>query len=96
MVIAGSSFTGTSQVTFDGHQAVFQVDSATVITAIVPLAATTCLIEVTTPAGNATSSQIFEVIAKTWDAVQNFSTASNPAGAWSYGWAPSLGGPSRS
>jgi hypothetical protein len=92
-VITGSSFIGTSQVTFNGHQAVFQVDSATKITAIVPLAAMTGLVEVTTPSGIVTSSQSFEVIAKTWNAVQDFSTASsNPNGAWSYGWAPSFGG----
>jgi hypothetical protein len=91
-VITGSSFVGTSQVTFSGHPAVFQVDSATKITAIVPLAATTGLVAVTTPSGVATSSQSFEVIAETWNAVENFSTASNPNGAWSYGWAPSLGG----
>jgi len=48
-VITASSFIGTSQATFNGHQAVFQVDSATKITAIVPLAATTGLVEVTTP-----------------------------------------------
>jgi hypothetical protein len=91
-VIIGSSFIGASQVTFNGHPAVFQVDSATKITAIVPLAATTGLVEVTTPSGVATSSQSFEVIAETWNAVQDFSTASNPNGAWSYGWASSFGG----
>jgi hypothetical protein len=91
-VITGSSFAGTSQVTFNGHPAVFQVDSATKITAIVPLAATTGLVEVTTPLGVVTSSESFEVIAETWNVVQDFSTASNPNGAWSYGWAPSFGG----
>jgi hypothetical protein len=91
-IITGGSFIGTSQVTFGGHKAVFQVDSATQISAIVPLAATTGLIEVTTPSGTATSSQSFEVIAETWDAVKNFSTASNPNSAWSYGWASSFGG----
>jgi len=55
-VITASSFIGTSQATFNGHQAVFQVDSATKITAIVPLAATTGLVEVTTPSGTATGS----------------------------------------
>jgi len=91
-LITGSSFTGATQVSFGGQPAVFQVDSATQITAIVPLAATTGMVEVTTPSGTAASSQPFAVIAKTWDAVQNFSTASNPAGAWSYGWAPALDG----
>jgi uncharacterized protein (TIGR03437 family) len=92
MIIIGSSFIGTRQVTFNGHQAVFQVDSPTQITAIVPLAAATGPVTVTTASGTATSSQSFEVIAEFWDAVENFSTASNPAGAWSYGWAASLGG----
>jgi hypothetical protein len=90
--ITGDCFTGASQVAFSGHKAAFQVDSATRITAIVPLAATTGPIEVATPSGTVTSSQSFQVIARTWDAVQDFSTASNPTSAWSYGWASSLGG----
>lgn len=92
ILITGGSFLGTTQVTFAGHQAVFQVDSASAITAIVPLAATTGTVEVTIPSGSETSSQTFGVVAYNWNAVEDFSAASNPAGVWSYGWAPSLGG----
>jgi hypothetical protein len=92
VVIEGGSFTGATSVTFGGATAVFQVDTANAITAIVPLAAATGPIEVVPPAGPAVSSQTFEVVAQSWDAAKDFSIASNPAGQWSYGVAPSLGG----
>jgi len=90
--ITGGPFSGATSVAFMGASAVFQVDSADAITAIVPPAATTGAIVVTTPSGPLTSAQPFEVVAHQWDAVQDFSLGSNPSGAWTYGVEPSLGG----
>ena len=61
VVITGSYFMGTTQVTFNGVAATFNVNSATQITATVPVGATTGLIALTSPAGVGTSATNFEV-----------------------------------
>lgn len=90
--IAGTNLTGATSVTFNGRKAPFLVNSPELIVALVPLSATTGLVQVSTPSGTASSSEAFDVVVTYWDAVQNFSTASNPNGAWTYGIEPSLGG----
>src|SRR5580700_11855117 len=82
--IAGTNFTGATSVTFDGKKAPFLVDSPELIVALVPLAASTGVAKVTTPSGTATSSQAYDIVSTSWNAVQNFSIASNPNGAWTY------------
>jgi uncharacterized repeat protein (TIGR02543 family) len=62
VTLAGSGFTGATQVRFDGISAAsFVVDSDAQIRAVVPAAATTGPISVTTPNGSATSAGSFEV-----------------------------------
>ena len=61
VIITGTNFTGASQVTFNGVVATFTVNSATQITATVPVGATTGLLAITTPAGTGTSATNFEV-----------------------------------
>jgi uncharacterized repeat protein (TIGR03803 family) len=62
VVITGTSFTGTTKVTFGGVPATtFKVDSDTQVTADVPTGAVTGKIAITTPQGTATSSGIFTV-----------------------------------
>jgi hypothetical protein len=90
--VAGTNFTGATSVTFDGKKAPFLVDSPELIVALVPLGASTGLVKVSTPAGSATSSQPYDIVSTFWNAVQNFSLASNPAGAWTYGYEPTPGG----
>lgn len=66
VVISGSNFTGPTSVAFNGTNAtVFNVDSASQITANVPSGATTGSIAVTTPAGMARSATNFTVTAAT-------------------------------
>jgi hypothetical protein len=62
VTLAGSAFTGATQVAFDGVPATsFVVDSATQIRALVPPSATTGPISVATPGGTATSGASFVV-----------------------------------
>ncbi|MDQ2772713.1 MAG: M12 family metallo-peptidase, partial [Bacteroidota bacterium] len=61
VVITGSYFTGSTQVLFNGVAATFTVNSATQITATVPVGATTGPIAITSPAGTGTSATNFEV-----------------------------------
>jgi uncharacterized repeat protein (TIGR03803 family) len=62
VVITGTTFTGTTKVTFGGVPATtFNVDSDTQVTADVPTGAVTGKIAITTPQGTATSSGIFTV-----------------------------------
>jgi hypothetical protein len=63
VTITGSGLTQVSRVTFGGVKAtVFTINSATQVTAIVPVGATTGKIGVTTPGGSVNSSGIFTVI----------------------------------
>ena len=59
--ITGTTFTGTTKVTFGGVAASFTVNSDTQVTATVPTGAVTGKIAITTPAGTAISSGIFTV-----------------------------------
>ncbi len=61
VVIAGTNFNSTSEVKFNGSNAVFIVDSNTQISAVVPTNATTGTITVTTPGGTVTSGSSFTV-----------------------------------
>jgi Zn-dependent metalloprotease len=63
VTITGQNFTGASVVSFNGTSASFTVNSATKITAIVPVGATTGTISVTTPGGTATSASNYFVAA---------------------------------
>ena len=63
VTITGTSFTGATAVSFNGVNAsTFNVDSATQITATVPVGASTGAISVTTIGGTATSSSNFIVL----------------------------------
>jgi uncharacterized repeat protein (TIGR03803 family) len=59
--ILGNNLTGTSNVSFNGVSAAFNVVSDTYITATVPAGATTGMIEVTTPSGTLSSNVAFLV-----------------------------------
>ena len=59
--ILGQGFTGASKVSFHGVAATFTVVSDTYLTAVVPSAATTGSVTVTTPGGTLTSNKIFRV-----------------------------------
>lgn len=61
VTIAGTNFTGATDVSFNGTPASYTVDSATQITATVALGTTTGPISVTTPDGTAYSSTNFEM-----------------------------------
>ncbi len=61
VVITGTNFTGATAVRFNGISATYTVNSATQITATLPVGATTGTISVTTPVGTATSSSVFTV-----------------------------------
>jgi expansin (peptidoglycan-binding protein) len=62
VTITGTSFTGTTKVTFSGVKATtFTVDSDTQITATVPTGAKTGKIAIVTPGGTAVSKDIFTV-----------------------------------
>ncbi len=62
VAIAGSGFTGSTAVTFNGTAGAFNVDSDVQITATVPAAATSGPIEVTNAAGSADSPTAFTVL----------------------------------
>ena len=59
ITISGANFSGTTKVTFNNIVAVFKIQSATEIIATVPTNATTGLIAVFTPFGNAASPTSF-------------------------------------
>jgi uncharacterized repeat protein (TIGR03803 family) len=60
--ISGTTFTGTSKVAFDGVDATsFEVVNDSLVDAIVPSGAKTGAIQITTPAGTATSTTSFTV-----------------------------------
>ncbi|WP_162126332.1 beta strand repeat-containing protein [Flavobacterium phycosphaerae] len=61
VVITGNYFTGATAVKFNGVSASFTVNSATQITATLPVSATTGTISVTTPSGTGTSAGSFTI-----------------------------------
>jgi hypothetical protein len=62
VTITGTAFTGATAVRFGGVRASFVVNSATQITAAVPVGAVTGKISVTTPGGTGTSAMNFTVV----------------------------------
>jgi hypothetical protein len=62
VTITGTAFTGANAVRFGGVRASFVINSATQITATVPVGAATGKISVTTPGGTGTSSMNFTVV----------------------------------
>ena len=63
VIITGSNFLGATSVSFNGVAASFTVNSATQITAIIPVGATSGPIRVTTAGGSAQSATSFPVLA---------------------------------
>jgi uncharacterized repeat protein (TIGR01451 family) len=62
VTIRGVNFLGAKRVQFNGQDSVFVVDSNTVIRAVVPAAATTGPIAVSTPAGVTVSAESFTLV----------------------------------
>ena len=78
IVITGSGFTGSTQVTFGGVSALaFKVNSNTRITAVVPVGAVTGVITVTNASGTGTSVKSFGVLPPL---VSSFAPASGRVG----------------
>jgi hypothetical protein len=76
--IRGQDLNGATSVTFNGTAANLTVVSPTLITAPVPIGATTGAISVTTPSGTATSSTSFTVMPR--PTITGFSPTGGPAG----------------
>ena len=74
--ILGQGFTGTTQVSFNGTTATFNVTSDTYLTATVPAGATTGPVTVTTPGGKLASIQKFRVT----PVIKTFNPTSGPVG----------------
>ena len=74
--ILGQGFTGTTNVSFNGASAAFTVVSDTYLTAIVPPAATTGFVTVTTPAGTLKSDRKFYAV----PTITAIAPASGPVG----------------
>jgi hypothetical protein len=79
--IAGSRFTGTTQVKFNGVSANFVLNSDTSITTRVPVGAGTGPISVTNAAGQGTSANSFVVSASTVPNILGFSPSGGLPGA---------------
>ena len=76
--IVGTNFTDATNVTFNGTNATYSLDSDTQIHATVPAGATTGTISVTTPQGTATSNASFAVTGVA-PAINSFTPVSGPA-----------------
>ena len=74
--VLGGGFTGTSAVKFGSAKAAFTVVSDTFLTAVVPSAATTAFVTVTTPVRTLVSSKQFRVV----PTIASFSTVNGPVG----------------
>jgi hypothetical protein len=82
IMITGQNFTSATAVTFNGAAAAFTVVSATEITAIVPSAATSGRISVTTPYGTAQSGSSFTVLGSVNPRMAIFRVGTNIVLAW--------------
>jgi hypothetical protein len=80
VTITGENFAGVTSVRFNGTSAVYGVNSATEVTAMVPAGATTGPIELTAPSGTATSSASFVVTVGPPPAITSFSPTSGKVG----------------
>ena len=78
ITITGTGFTWATQVQFNGVTAAFTLVNNTTITTTVPLTATSGFVTVTSPAGTATSSNIYTVVLA--PTVTSFTPTSGPAG----------------
>jgi large repetitive protein len=80
--VTGNNFQGTTQVTFNGVVAAFDVQSSHLITATVPAGATTGKIGVVTGNGSATSTSDFTVSSSCAPVptISSFSPSSGPVG----------------
>jgi ELWxxDGT repeat protein len=78
--VTGTSFTGATDVRFNGTSATFSVVTPTVITTTVPAAASTGPISVTTPGGTATSASSFTVTSTPAPTITSFSPTAGVAG----------------
>ena len=82
VVITGTNLTGATGVTFRRTAATsFEVNSATQITAVVPVGATSGTISVTTPNGTAASATSFTVTAAGSPTITSFSPTSGRIGS---------------
>jgi len=80
VTVSGTNFVNVSSVTFDGGAASFTVTSPTLLTAVVPVGATSGPIRVTTAQGTATSPTPFTVIAPP-PTISGFTPSQGKAGA---------------
>jgi hypothetical protein len=80
VAIAGTNFAGATTVQFNGTNAGYVVDSATQITATVPVGATSGTISVTTPDGIAVSGSAFTVTTGPAPVITSLSPASGGVG----------------
>ena len=80
VTLTGTGLSGATAVRFNGTAAVFNVDSATQITATVPAGATSGTVAVTTPGGSATSVASFSVTPSPIPTLSGFAPASGPVG----------------
>ncbi len=80
VTLTGTAFTGATSVKFNGHTATYTVQSATSISATVPVGATTGTLSVTTAGGSATSSGTFTVAATPLPTLTSFLPTSGPVG----------------
>jgi uncharacterized protein (TIGR03437 family) len=62
VAILGDDLTGSTNVTFNGVAASFEVVSRSLIQATVPTGATTGTIQVNTPGGTLNSNVVFQVV----------------------------------
>ena len=81
VTVAGSGFTGTTAVSFNGTTAAFTVTSGSQLTATVPAGATTGPISVTTAGGTAGSAASFTVTSQPAPGITGVSPASAAVGS---------------
>jgi hypothetical protein len=79
VMIVGTHLTGATAVSFNGVPATFTLGSDTQLTAVVPAAATTGSVTITTPQGTVTSTAIISILAL--PIVSSFSPSGGAVGA---------------
>jgi hypothetical protein len=89
----GENFDAATDIRIGDVSIPFTIDNATQITAEITDDVSTGILYVDTPSGTAASSTTFSVSSPSntaYDAVADFSSTNNPAGAWSYGYKAAL------